>query len=295
MSFELDLNGVTQRLAIAPDSFMDYVRTEAMLTLKLADLSQEAMAIHAALEDDKEPSRLLQMTDEGVGVISIKGMLVNENSYYNRYFGVVAYDEIREAVIEALDEGATAIYSLIDSPGGNVNGLDDLANFMSSVDVPTMSYTTSRMLSAAYFYGSQADHVLAGGFADVGSIGVVVKRYDRSKMLANMGIKPERFRTGELKASGDPDFPLSAKEKKNIQAQVELFGEKFFDVVSDARGMPREVLEKLDITSGKTFIGEEALGVNLVDGICTFDESMQKVYNLAKVVDKPGNKSLFSS
>jgi signal peptide peptidase SppA len=273
-----------QILAIAESSFIRFVNMEAALDLKLMEA--------CSTDVEEEGSRLLSIHDN-VALIEIKGMLVNRDSWLNRYFGAISYNEIRQACIEAMEAGASAVVFNIDSPGGNVAGLADTANLISNMGVKTLSFTSSAMCSAAYFLGCQTDKVYADTFAEVGSVGVVVKMYDRSKHLADMGIKPLRFRSGKLKAVGDPDFKMSKEELNYVQDKVLKYASKFYDIVSDARGMPLPVMEKAGITSGKTFIGEEAKDVNLVDGIHTFDEVMLKAFTLAKEVDKDVTNSLF--
>jgi ClpP class serine protease len=273
-------------LAIAPTSFYDYIRAEELIQQKVMSMSSMDD------EGEEENSRLLQI-HEGVAVISIKGMLTNDDSFWNRYFGMVSYNEIRQAVIQAVEQGANAAAFIYSTPGGSVDGLADTANLISMLDIPTISFTSSRMLSAGYFLGSQSDYVYADSFSDVGSVGVIIKTYDRSEYLKDMKIKPLRWRSGDLKASGDPDFKLTAKEDAYIMDKVTVTADRFFDIVSAARGMPREILDKLDITSGRTFMGSEALGVNLIDAVKTFDESMLKAYSLIKTVDNSPTSRLF--
>lgn len=278
-------------LAISPAHFSDYVAAEAAIEAKVASMSQaELTAMEAA--EEQEQSYILQMVDN-VAVIDIKGRLTNNNCWVNRYFGFLAYDEIRKAVLQAREMEAEAIVFPVSSAGGSVEGMADTAELISTIGIPTISFTASAMMSAAYFLGIQADYVYADTFADVGSVGVIVKFYDRSKMLADAGIRPERFRSGNLKAAGDGDFKLSAEERKYITDKVQNYADKFYGIVSDARGMSVESMEKLGITSGRTYIGEQALAVNLVDDIKSFDQSMLKAYEVAKKVDKRDNYSLF--
>jgi protease-4 len=271
-------------LAIDGAHFADYVAAEDALQKKLASLGGDA-------EPEEEQSRLLQWADD-VAVIAIKGRLTNSDSWYNRYFGMLAYSEIRDAILQAVDADASAILFDHDSPGGSVDGMADTAELIASLDIPTVSFTSSSMMSADYFLASQSDYIYADSFADVGSVGVIVKLYDRTKMLADMGIKPVRFRSGELKAAGDGDFKLSKKEEDYIKDKVMNLAGKFYSIVSAARGMPRETLDALGITSGRTYIGEEALEVNLIDGLKTFDQSMLKAFDVAKKVDKQGRFGL---
>ncbi len=278
-----------QTLAITEASFAKFIELELAFENKLATLT----ASDFGREDEEDQSRLLTMYDN-VGVIEVKGMMVNTDSFWNRIFGRVSYNEIRAASIQAVERGSNVIVYDYDTPGGNVNGMSDTANLISSLEPHTISFTSGSMASAGYFLGSQSDDVYADTFAEVGSVGIVAKIYDRSKMLDNIGIKPMRFRSGDLKAVGDPDFKMSAKEKTYIQGKIDNYGNKFFSIVSDARGMPLQALEKAGITSGRTFIGEEALEVNLVDANKSFDEVMLQAFTLAKkAVDKRTTSGLF--
>jgi signal peptide peptidase SppA len=272
-------------LALAPGTEVKFIEAELAIDVKIASMSP-AKARAATAAEEEEPSHLLQMADN-VGIISVHGGLTNRNSFWNRYCGMVAYDEIRQAIIEAVDNGAMSILFDYNTPGGKVSGMADVAEFISSLDVATISFSAGAMASAGYFLGCQSDNVYCDDFAEVGSIGVIVKTYDRSKMLAERGIKPIRFRSGDLKGAGDSDFKMSAKEKAYIQEKVDTFAGKFYNIVSEARGMTPKMMDERDITSGRTFIGQEAVVAQLVDAQKTFDESMLQAYNLAeKAVDK---------
>jgi ClpP class serine protease len=81
--------------------------------------------------------------------------------------------------------------------------------------------------------------------------------------------------------------------KEHIQEQMMTYAGKFYNIVSDARGIPLPVLELSGITSGRTFIGDEALRVNLVDSMKSFDQTILKAYSLANsYLDKNRQGSL---
>jgi signal peptide peptidase SppA len=267
-------------LAVAWGKEDNYLHANEGLELKLA----EAAVVDAY--EREEISRLLTLQDN-IAVIEVKGGLTNRNSWYNKYFGLVSYDEIREAIYQAIGSGAGAILFDVNSPGGSVSGLNDIASVVSDVSVPTVTFTSGMMASAGYFFGSQADKVYADSFAEAGSIGVVVKMWDATEYNKKLGVKAIRFRSGDLKAVGSPDFKLTKREEQHIKDQVMTYAGKFYQIVSDARGMPLELMEKLEILTGKTFIGEELKRVNLVDDIRTFDQVLKEVYDLAeKELDK---------
>lgn len=279
-------------LAIAENHFADYIEAEAFMQDKILSMSAQELQLMGMDDDEEEDSRILQMAGN-IGIIHVKGRLTNTDSWLNRYFGFTSYNEIRLASMQAIQNGANVAFYNHDSPGGTVSGMADTANFISNMPIPTISFTSSAMMSADYFLASQTDYTYADEFSEVGSVGAIIKTYDRSKMLASMGIVPRRHRSGDLKASGDPDFKLTAKEEAYINEKVMSVANKFYNIVSEARGMSVEYMKSLGITDGGTYSGDEALAVNLIDGLKTFDESMLKALDLAKKVDKRDKYSLF--
>lgn len=77
-------------------------------------------------------------------------------------------------------------------------------------------------------------------------------------------------------------FKMTDKEKAYMQEEVDTYAEKFFNIVSQARGIPRPALDALDITSGRSFIGQKSVDVGLVDSIMNFDQAFIKISDLAK-------------
>jgi len=281
-----------ETLAIAVGAEVGFLKSEAAIREKIIATPPAVLAQIEEDETNEGKSRLLQIAGN-VGVISVKGGLTNENSYWNQYFDLISYDEVRQAAMDAVEAGVGSVLFDMDTPGGRVSGMADCANFISAMNIPTIAFTSGSMCSAGYFLGCQASEVYADSFAEVGSVGVLIKFYDQSKYLSDLGIKPIRFRSGKLKAVGDGDFSLSAKEKAYIQDKVANLAGKFFQVVSDARGLTLPMMKKAEIITGRTFIGDEAVKVQLVDEQKTFDECMVRAYKLAeKVVDKRNTAGL---
>jgi signal peptide peptidase SppA len=247
---------------------------------QLAEYNVQIKASEGDDEKEEEQSYILQISDN-IAVISVSGALTQRNSYYNRFFGVLSYQEIKLATIQALQAGVGAILYDFSTPGGNASGMIDIADFFSNIPVPTIAHASGSMASAGYFLGMQMDHVHASALSEVGSVGVICTLYDVTKMNEKYGIKAERFRSGDLKAVGDPNFSLSDKEREYITNQINSMAKVFYSAVSNARGIPYDMLEKLSITSGRTFMGVEAVSVGLVDSIQSFDASITKAYTLA--------------
>lgn len=255
------------------------------------EVMKAALGREEPVTKEKEVSHLVQFIDN-IALVQVSGMMTNKDSWVNQYLGLVSYNEIRQGLVDAIENGAEGILIHIDSPGGRVAGVGDLASFISSLPVPTVTYTDSLLASAAYLTGLQSDYVYADGFAEVGSVGVIAVVADASKMYSDLGVKFHRFRSGDLKQVGDPRFSLSKKETEYLSETIDTFAEKFFNIVAEGRGMPRPMLDNLDITSGRTFIGETAVAVGLVDMIMSFDQAVAKTLDFAqKSIDKKSKLS----
>ena len=92
-----------------------------------------------------------------VAVLQVYGELVPKESWYNRYFGMISYEEIRNAAITAASSGLVAGLLLdFDTGGGAVTGIGELSDFLREFDnnvMPVYSYTGANMLSAGYWLG----------------------------------------------------------------------------------------------------------------------------------------------
>lgn len=260
---------------------------------QLAEHNVQIKAAEEDKEDEEEESYILQF-HENIALVNVKGMLTNRDSYWNRYFGMLSYQEIQRATIQAIHKGVGAILFDFNTPGGNASGMIDVADFFSQIPIPTVAHASGSMASAGYFLGMQMDHIHSSLLSEVGSVGVIVKLYDITKMNEQRGIKVERFRSGNLKAVGDPEVSLSKEERSYIEGQIKYMADVFYSAVSSARGIPHDMLEKLGVTSGRTFMGADAVAAGLVDSIQSFDKSVLKAYTLAtNYLDSNRQSSLF--
>lgn len=116
-------------------------------------------------------------TVEGVAVIDITGILTKSLSFFSFLFGGTSMRDVADAFIAAMtDEEITSIMLHIDSPGGTVDGTQELADliFAARGQKPIMAYSDGQITSAAYWIGSAADAIyLSGDTVMAGSIGVV--------------------------------------------------------------------------------------------------------------------------
>ena len=232
-------------------------------------------------EDDEENEPPYNFAVQGdIGVISIKGSLTNRDSYWNRYYGVMSYGEIRDALLYAAQKPEIkGIILDIDSGGGAVSGVADAGNLIKTIDKnvkPVYAFTDGTMCSAAYWLGCSAREVFSSNVSTVGSIGVIATHMEYSKMLKEAGIGVTVVRAGEYKALANSVEPLSDKAKTQLQNQLNAAYQVFVEHVADCRSVTFTQCDS-EMAQGREFFGKEALVAGLVDSIETFDSTVNKV------------------
>jgi signal peptide peptidase SppA len=214
-----------------------------------------------------------------VGVISISGALVNNDSWMNEYRGTTGYPEIRAALIHAATHAEVKSIVLdINSGGGSVSGVSDTAELISSINkkmMPVHAFSDGIIASAAYWLGSSARTLSIGQVTEAGSIGVLTVHKEISKMLKAEGINATVLRAGEFKALGNQYEALSDTAKAEIQGQLDQMYEMFAGHVAEARGVTYQVADQ-KMGQGRVFIGSKAVDVGLVDRISSFDAVVAK-------------------
>lgn len=248
------------------------------------------VGVKAQAHDDDEDAPYNFSLQGNIGVVSIKGSLVNRDSEWNRYFGIMSYGEVRRALIHAAESpGVKAIVLDIASGGGAVNGVGDTANLISQIDSkvkPIYAFSDANMTSAAYWLGSSARKVYNSNLAKLGSIGVIAVHMEVSKMMEEQGVGVTVLRSGKYKALANQYEPLSEAGQKQVQRELDATYSVFVEHVAEARGVSVEIADQ-KMGQGREFIGAEAVDAGLSDGITSFDELMSKLS--AKLLDSQGS------
>lgn len=208
------------------------------------------------------------------GVIAPKASMVNGESLP----AGTGCDAFGAAFDRAMgDDSVSAIVIDVDSPGGSVDGVPELAAkiYGARGRKPICAVANGMACSAAYFIASQADDVYVAPSGEVGSIGVFMIHEDDSQMFSEMGVTHTIIKAGEYKAEGNPFEPLSDDAKAYLQGQVDEFYSMFVNAVAKGRGISvKEVLDGYG--KGRSVLAKSALKAGMVDGIATFDQVLAK-------------------
>lgn len=224
------------------------------------------------------------------GVITQRGNMVDDISGP----GSVSTQLFAQALRQALaDDTVSQILIDIDSPGGSVYGVSELADEIAAARTqkPVVAIANSLAASAAYWLGAQADELYVTPGGEVGSIGVWQAHFDYSQALAAEGVTPTLISAGKYKVEGNPYMPLDADAQGFLQSRVDDYYAAFTKAVARGRGLPISQVRD-GMGQGRVLGADAALAQNMVDGVATFDDVLKKMRRDAKATVKPKQSRL---
>jgi len=246
-------------------------------------LQQASATLSAELiledEDDDDMMDDYAMAEEnGVAIIPVAGVIGHKVSPIAKMLGAVdTLDVIAAIELAAEDDEIDTIILDVDSPGGTVGGVPELAETVEEVQKSgakkIYAYTDSMMASAAYWMAAGANGIFSAPSAEVGSVGVYLPVMDTSKALAEKGVTVEIFKSGKYKAAGFPGVALDEEVRKHLQLEVMETYNEFAGFVKKYRAdLNYEYLQ------GQTLTGRKAAEVGMVDGTAkNLDSLLQKL------------------
>ena len=206
----------------------------------------------------------------GVASIPIRGIILKTVPYYFALYGIDATstDDARRLLADALaDETIERIHLDVDSPGGTIDGVQDLAEDIRAArgKKTITAHASDIAASAAYWIGSQAEKFTAGSSAAIGSIGVYTTLVDATQMGEDVGVKVHVVRSHELKGIGAGLGDVSEAQLAEVQRVINSYTAVFVDAVAAGREMERD--SAAELATGQVWIGKDAKRKNLIDGI----------------------------
>ena len=269
----LDL--VTAPWAIQPEKLLEM---QAIYATHLRGEKIDIEAVEARLgrplaSDQQEYS----VRQGGVAVLPIEGVLSPKANMFTRISGGASAQMLQLQLESAMaDSRVRSIVLAIDSPGGSVFGMHELADAVRSFSdmKPIVTVSEGQLASAAYLIGAAANEVyISGPAVHVGSIGVVASHEFRPSFS---GTKITEITAGRYKRIASSNAPLSDEGRAYIQQQLDQLYSAFVDAVASYRGVDSQtVLERM--ADGHTFIGQQSIDAGLVDGFSTVDAMVEQL------------------
>lgn len=211
----------------------------------------------------------------GVAILGLDGVLAKRMNLFMQISGgtstQIAANDFREALADPM---VNSIILAIDSPGGTVDGTQELSDLIYSArdQKPVIALADGTMASAAYWIGSAASQVFTSNLTNmIGSIGVVQSHIDISRSEDMRGVKTTEITAGKYKRIASQYGPLSPDGRDTLQDQVNQVYQAFVADVARNRGVSAQaVLDNM--ADGRVFIGQQAIDAGLVDGVSTLDD-----------------------
>ncbi|WP_265030429.1 S49 family peptidase [Wolbachia endosymbiont (group B) of Athalia cordata] len=205
--------------------------------------------------------------ERGIAIIPIHGILTKKPGAFDEMLGMTSYEQIEAQVKQELaDSSIETIILEIDSPGGEVNGIFDLADFIyeSRAKKRIIAIANDDAYSAAYAIASSAEKVFVSRTSGVGSIGVIASHIDQSGFNEKCGIKYTTVFAGSRKNDLNPHEPVTSESLESLQKEVDRLYEMFVQLIARNRGLS---IEKIRSTEAGLYFGERAIEIGLADGI----------------------------
>ncbi len=214
-----------------------------------------------------------------ISVIPIHGVIEHRASLIGELLGGTSVESVRAAIDAAVDDPDVAAVVLdVDSPGGGVIGVTELAAEIREARerLPIVAVANGTAASAAYWLASQADRVYAIPSGQVGSIGIFAVHMDMTEALAKEGVKPTIISAGEHKTDALDGAPLTDEGRADMQRRVDANYERFLGDVAMGRNVSVETVRD-DYGQGRVFGADEALEAGLIDFVGTLDTAIRQL------------------
>jgi protease IV len=187
-----------------------------------------------------------------------------------------------ERVIPALRKAfesthVRAVVLSIDSPGGAPLEAERIYkaidSFRKTHPKPVVAVINNLGASAAYMVALHADHIVAGNYSLVGSVGAILSGWDAHEALNRLGLSQRVYASGELKSLMNPFVPMSPQSERKARDLVEQMGGAFVAELKQHR--QARLAPGVDFGSGGVWGGGEAQRLGLIDEVATIDQVVQ--------------------
>jgi signal peptide peptidase SppA len=211
-----------------------------------------------------------------VAVLPIVGLITQRETLFSAFFGGTSTARFTTLLRQALaDPDVHAIVLDLDSPGGSVYGVEELATeiYRARGRKPVTAVANSLAASAAYWVASAAGELVVTPGGEVGSIGVYAVHEDLSKRAEMLGMKVTYISAGKYKTDGAAFVPLAAGARSRMQQRVDDYYSLFVGAVARGRGASTADVRN-GFGEGRVVGAREAVSLRMADRVATLDEAI---------------------
>jgi signal peptide peptidase SppA len=238
-----------------------------------------------SFQSSNNSSSNLSASQKQVAVISIAGALMKND----QECGPAGMDSIGQWIKEFdINDSVSAIVLKFDTPGGTVSGTAILGEIIKNCRKPIVAFIDEMACSAGYWLASQCDWINASTpRAQVGSIGVMLSFADMQPMWEKEGVAFHEIYS-DHSSDKNKDFReiRSGKYENYVKDVLNPLAEDFIAAVKSSRKISDESIFK-----GRVVFADKAVTLGLIDGIDSFDATVQLAIDFANDYEKSINET----
>jgi len=240
-----------------------------------------ATALMSGSKHVKEETLTEGNLNEEIAVVPVSGIIRGET-----------YKEFDQLLTQAeKDSNVKALILDVDTPGGEVGASDEIyqriLKFKSEkakagVTAPVVATMGSLATSGGYYVSCAADYIVAQPTTLTGNIGVIMPRYNVSKLCEKWGIEETTITStgATFKNAGSMFQPETAEDRAYIQNLIDQTFAQFKTVVTTGRGT--NLKGTIDsIANGKVYTANDAAKLGLIDKIGYLSDAVTKAAKMA--------------
>ena len=189
---------------------------------------------------------------------------------------------VLRAIRQVEDRECPALLLRVDSPGGTVGDSQEILEALRrlrSKGCRVVASFGNIAASGGVYVAMGAEQIVANPGTITGSIGVILRGNDLSRLLERVGVRFETVKSGLYKDILSPDRALTEQERQLLQALIDSSYGQFVAAVAQGRGMEEEKVRAF--ADGRVFSGQQAKELGLVDALGDEETARELAANLA--------------
>ena len=262
--------------------YTDEVKGEIKKMLKLEkdeDIKQLTLSEMSNVKGSEEKG-------DKVAVYYAVGEIIDSDmgSMMNRSQNIVGNKVCKDLESLMNDDDIKAVVLRVNSPGGSAYASEQIWHAVTQLKAkkPVVVSMGGYAASGGYYISCAANYIYAEPTTITGSIGIFGMFPDFSGLLTDkLGVKFDEVKTNKHAAFGTMARPFNAEEMALLDQYIGRGYELFRKRVADGRKQTTDQIEQ--VAQGRVWLGNDALGIKLVDGIGSLDDAISKAAKLAKL------------
>jgi len=198
-----------------------------------------------------------------LAVVEVEGIIVNGD------------DVVRDLKEHADNPAVRAVVLRVNSPGGVVGPTQEIFSAVQRVrrgGKPVVASLGAVAASGGYYIAAAADQIYANPGTLTGSIGVVMQLANVEGLLKKVGVDYVVIKAGAFKDVGSFARPMSAEERRILQALLDDVYGQFVNAVAEGRQLERDAV--LRFADGRIYSGQQAQALRMVDELGGLEDAI---------------------